>query len=81
MTNALTTKPSSLEKLSQTDFIAEAEKLGHTVKIIGVTMNDQVVCACGWKSEVFFDGAEYAMFDWRKHVTAVSGDGQQTLNF
>jgi hypothetical protein len=37
-------------------------------------MSDQAVCACGWKSDAFFDGANYALRQWREHVMEVIGD-------
>lgn len=32
-------------------------------------MLDQWVCSCGWESEPYFDGAEYAEADWKKHAS------------
>lgn len=43
----------------------------HSYKNEGVTMDDTFVCACGWKSETFWDGAEWAYDDWRKHVESM----------
>lgn len=33
-------------------------------------MCDGAACSCGWKSESFFDGAEYAEHFWREHAKA-----------
>jgi hypothetical protein len=35
-------------------------------------MLDQIKCSCGWLSATYFDGAEYAIGAWNKHVTAES---------
>jgi hypothetical protein len=34
----------------------------------GMTMDDRFVCSCGWKSETFWDGREYAYDTWREHI-------------
>ena len=41
-------------------------------------MSDQCTCSCGWKSNKFFDGAEYAEGEWRDHVYAVITDELET---
>lgn len=45
----------------------------HAYACKGVTMDDTFECACGWKSETFWDGREYAYADWRKHLESVLG--------
>lgn len=31
-------------------------------------MLDTFECSCGWKSRVYYDGAEYAQAEWNRHV-------------
>ena len=31
-------------------------------------MTDGWACSCGWRSFDYFDGAEHAEADWKKHV-------------
>lgn len=45
----------------------------HVGKCVGVTMDDQVVCCCGWESRTFWDGAEWAWDEWREHVADEMG--------
>jgi hypothetical protein len=33
------------------------------------SMLDQIICSCGWESQTYFDGQEYAHSEWKKHVT------------
>lgn len=41
----------------------------HSVQIITEPgLIDHAECSCGWKSAPYFDGREYAMADYRKHV-------------
>lgn len=35
---------------------------------LGGGMLDQIICSCGWESDTFFDGAEYAHSEWKRHV-------------
>lgn len=35
-------------------------------------MIDQAFCACGWESDRFYDGAEYAHQQWKKHLQEVA---------
>lgn len=49
--------------------LIEAATPEHVPRIEEVSyMSDQCICACGWKSNRFFDGAEYAEREWRDHV-------------
>jgi hypothetical protein len=34
-------------------------------------MLDQIICSCGWESATYFDGREYAIAEWRKHLKTV----------
>jgi len=34
---------------------------------------DLVKCSCGWKSQGYWDGAEYAWDEWREHVADEMG--------
>jgi hypothetical protein len=34
-------------------------------------MLDGWKCSCGWKSQTYFDGAEYARTEWKKHIEKV----------
>lgn len=36
-------------------------------------MSDQVACCCGWKSEKYWDGLEFAWEDWIRHVAGEFG--------
>ena len=38
-------------------------------------MIDQYRCSCGWQSAPYFDGAEYAMADWKKHKEEMESGG------
>lgn len=40
---------------------------------------DQWVCSCGWESEVYYDGYEFAKEEWEKHVES-SNSGQSVDN-
>ena len=40
-------------------------------------MLDQIICSCGWESETFFDGAEYAHSEWKRHVASLAHPSQQ----
>lgn len=35
-------------------------------------MLDTFECSCGWKSRVYYDGAEYAQAEWKRHVVAAT---------
>lgn len=39
-------------------------------------MIDRWICSCGWKSQPYLDGAEYAQDEWKRHVAlqATTGD-------
>ena len=43
----------------------------HAFKIVGVTLDDTCVCACGWESPPYWDGAEYAYNNWKAHLKTV----------
>lgn len=45
----------------------------HRIQSIGHGVLDEYVCSCGWKSHGYYDGAEYAIADWRVHVENVTG--------
>jgi hypothetical protein len=62
-------------------FAVWAAEHGHVLTIKGVTMDDQAVCSCGWKSSPYWDGAAFARCDWGRHVAAKSGQGQVVMNF
>lgn len=32
--------------------------------------SDWVECACGWESQEYWDGEEYAFSEWQKHIKA-----------
>ncbi len=42
--------------------------VGCVPQIVGVTVDDQCVCFCGWKSPRYSDGAEFAHRDWVAHI-------------
>jgi hypothetical protein len=53
-------------------YLAEVEAgkaIGHTYTIKGVTMDDRCFCSCGWKSNPYWDGAEWAYKEWVEHIT------------
>lgn len=35
---------------------------------LGGGMLDQIRCVCGWESNTYFDGDDYAYAEWKKHV-------------
>lgn len=43
---------------------------GHTPRYVSTPsgMIDSYECSCGWKSGPYYDGAEYAWTDWKRHV-------------
>ncbi len=49
----------------------------HTPRVEEISyMSDQCRCACGWHSDKFWDGADYALKQWREHVMEeIEGDG------
>lgn len=49
-------------------------------KNIGFDMIDELECPCGWKSGPYFDGAEYAHAEWKKHAAAPSYGEQMPEN-
>lgn len=51
--------------------LAEAASPEHAYKIVGATMDDTCECACGWKSQTYWDGADYAYSDWQTHLKTV----------
>lgn len=56
-----------------------SEEPEHTFKFaeIGGGMLDQIICSCGWESATFFDGAEYAHSEWKRHVASLALPSQQ----
>lgn len=50
-------------------FEKKAAEAGHGVRVreIGY-MCDKAFCACGWESHGYFDGAEFAWDDWKRHI-------------
>lgn len=42
-------------------------------------MLDQWVCSCGWESEPYFDGEEYAREDWEKHKQQIQKDNMTNV--
>ena len=49
-------------------------KKEHTVTVKEVSyMIDQAFCTCGWTSDRFWDGPEYAMNQWQDHVRKATG--------
>ena len=48
--------------------IAAGAKIGHTQKITGVTLDDTCHCSCGWKSNTYQDGREWAFTEWVEHI-------------
>jgi len=48
----------------------KGKELGHIPKYQSAGyMCDEYVCSCGWKSQGYFDGSEYAWDEWVRHVT------------
>jgi len=37
-------------------------------RYIGIDIVDQYECPCGWKSKPYYDGAEYAYAEWKRHA-------------
>lgn len=48
----------------------KAAHVGRHVETPGLL--DSFECSCGWKSDGFFDGAEYARSQWKKHVASAA---------
>jgi len=44
----------------------------HNWANIGEGMCDKIECSCGWKSQNYFDGFEYAVDEYEKHLLNVS---------
>lgn len=40
----------------------------HVYEVKTEFMTDWVTCSCGWESTRFWDGVEYALSEWLKHV-------------
>jgi len=58
----------------------QAEDLGHKVKYIGTGMSDQFECSCGWKSNGYWDGREWAWDEFIKHANEIIASGQARLD-
>ena len=56
------------------------ESLGHVPKYTGQGCADQYECSCGWKSNGYWDGAEWAWNEWVKHAKGILEAGQARLN-
>ena len=39
-------------------------------KLLGF-MSDAWECSCGWESPAYWDGAEYAEADWKRHAQGI----------
>lgn len=61
-------EPAIAERKAHHNTIKMAASPEHTFTIEGVTMDDTLVCACGWKSETYWDGQEWAYEEWLKHL-------------
>jgi hypothetical protein len=61
-------EPALAERRAHNNTLKMAAAPEHSFTIEGVTMDDTLMCACGWKSETYWDGSEYAFDDWRKHI-------------
>lgn len=59
---------------------AEVEILGHVPEYVSKGMSDNFVCSCGWKSNGYWDGAEWAWDEWEKHAKQILKAGQARLN-
>lgn len=58
-----------------------AKVLGHVAKYVGAGyMCDQYICSCGWQSNKFWDGAEFAEDEWIKHAEKALETGQANLD-
>lgn len=45
---------------------------GHTPRYVGASyMLDSYECQCGWRSNNYFDGIEYAWSDWKRHAAEI----------
>ncbi len=53
--------------------LCKAAKPEHVGKNVRPGAFDRIVCSCGWQSESFFDGAEYAWGKWLEHVADKMG--------
>jgi len=43
---------------------------GHEAEPRGTGFTDYLTCSCGWKSNMYWDGMEYAYSEWKRHVAA-----------
>jgi len=43
----------------------------HTPKGCSKDISDWVECSCGWKSQQYWDGMEYALDEWKLHQAEV----------
>lgn len=51
----------------------EAAAPEHVPTNVGTFMSDEICCSCGiWRSNLYFDGLEYAMNEWLSHVAEES---------
>lgn len=40
----------------------------HSPSYKGISMDDSYSCSCGWESNIFWDGSDFAMHEWRRHI-------------
>lgn len=66
-------EPAMAERKAHHKTIQTAAKPEHAFTIEGVTMDDTLVCACGWKSQTYWDGDDLAYSDWLKHLEGLLG--------
>ena len=57
---------------ADSDFVSPKKECKETYS--GSGMVDSYSCSCGWKSQPYFDGAEFALEEWKKHKKE-KGDG------
>ena len=64
-------KPAIAERQAHHNTVIIAAGPEHAYTNEGVTLDDTFVCACGWKSETYWDGSDFAYADWRKHLQSI----------
>ena len=48
--------------------LQELVEQDHIPTYKGGLMSEYYVCSCGWESNAFWDGIDFAMEEWRRHV-------------
>lgn len=44
-------------------------KIKHKAKYVeSAGLLDEFECSCGWKSKVYYDGADFAYAEWKQHA-------------